>query len=467
MFKHPLILVLKQLPNSDIRQLKIYLQNQHDDNSKINNLFQSIVTKIKLKQSFNIEDIFKDVYTNEAFKSNKIRVLISQLTIEVEDFLVFREIKKDEVGYKLKLLSIYRKLGANKAFESQISKTKKLFIQENSESIEQYFYQYQQNKQLYWHFGEQKRDAEESIIRMFESFEQYQILEYLRLMCFAISAQVEIEESKKVLANMAIELARKDYYQKVDLIQAYNLIYHGFLDTSNVSYYNDLKILLYKKGNLFAKEDLRILTLLVINYTIRKYNNGHAKFLNEMFYNYKLGIENGALFSDQQELSRWTFQNIVSIGLLLNEIEWTENFINEFKDQINSENKESVYTYNLSKLFYKKKDFRSAILHLQEIDSKDALEMLNAKALLLRIYYEEQEWEALINLLNSFQRYVSRQKQIGYQKKAFLNLIRFTNRLVNVRTGNQQQLLNFKKRVQKAETLADKHWLLEQVEQLL
>ena len=337
---------------------------------------------------------------------------------------------------------------------------------DSSDKEESFYYQYQLRKQIHWHNASKQRKIPEDISYMISSFEKYETLEHLRHLCYAISAQANLDEQFSSLITTSLQSLQNGAFENEFLIQAYYQIYLSFSVDNGEKYYQNFKKILASNEALFPKTDLTDLTLLAINFCIKQYNNGFPNFMKEIFFNYKLGLKNGSLLSENGSISRWTFQNIVSAGLLLNEIDWTEKFLRDFKDRINSTNKQSIYDYNLSKLFYKQKAFRKAILHLQKIDSKDVVEVLNARALLIRIYYEEKEWEALDSQLRSFDKYITRQKRIGYQKKAFLNLVRFTTRLLAIQNGSQKQLSTFKSRVQKTEPLANKQWLIEQLEQL-
>ena len=466
MHNHLIFNIISSLPKKEVQLLKAYVKSIHAPKCKSEILLNYIINVKKETRNVSMLDLFKKVYKTEEYKDNKIRVLISQLMHDVEDFLVFRSIKKDKNAYHLRLLDVYRELEIDRAFQTQSRKLSKTLVESRQYGIRQHLVQYQFSKQNYWHHISSRRQAESDIKDMVQSFELYQIIESLKLLCYAISAQVTYVESKFLVANVIMDKVQNGKFLKDSLVKAYYLVYMGFSELNDTEHYYVLQTLIRGNETVFSKKDMRTLTLLVINYCIRRYNNGDVDFLVEMFNNYKQGLLNGSLYSERGLLSRWTYQNIVSVGLILNEITWTEEFLLHYKDKINSSNKSEIYVYNLSKLFYKRREFKKAILHLQSFDSKDIVEVLNAKALLLRIYYEESEWDALDSLLGSFEKYITRNKRLGYQKKAFLNLVRYTNRLVRLQTANKKQLITFKTRIEKEQNIADKHWLIQQIEEL-
>ena len=69
--------------------------------------------------------------------------------------------------------------------------------------------------------------------------------------------------------------------------------------------------------------------------------------------------------------------------------------------------------YNLVDLYYYKKELGKALEYLHKVEYSDVFYALNSKEMLLKIYYEMNEEEALHNLLASFRIYLKRNKLIS------------------------------------------------------
>jgi hypothetical protein len=81
----------------------------------------------------------------------------------------------------------------------------------------------------------------------------------------------------------------------------------------------------------------------------------------------------------------------------------------------------------------------------------------------LKVYYSLDETEALFSLLDSFKRFIHRQKQLGYHKESFLNLIRFTNRLLKLTFKDEKVIEKLKMDIENTPEVAEKKWLLSQL----
>jgi len=207
--------------------------------------------------------------------------------------------------------------------------------------------------------------------------------------------------------------------------------------------------------------------LLAINFCINLINVGDEKFIREAFDLYKTGMEKG-IFIEKGVLSRWTFKNVIFIALSLKEFEWAENFIRSHGTFLEEKHKESFIHFNLAKLFYEKEDYQSALDMLNNYDPKDILINIDAKLMLLKIYYELDELKALESLLESMRAYLQRKKKmVGAQHiHIYKNIIRYTKKLIKVNPYDKEQVAKLRHEIEVTNPLAEKKWLLKQVDGL-
>jgi len=88
---------------------------------------------------------------------------------------------------------------------------------------------------------------------------------------------------------------------------------------------------------------------------------------------------------------------------------------------------------------------------------------LNARLMLLKIYYELKELNALESLLDSFSRYVSRRKDLGYHRNIVLTLIKYVRKLLAIKHYDKKGKENLRKEIISSEMGNEKRWLLEQL----
>ena len=153
--------------------------------------------------------------------------------------------------------------------------------------------------------------------------------------------------------------------------------------------------------------------------------------------------------------------NIALSGMVLQEFDWVENFIFNYKNKIEETYRENTFTYNLATLYFRKSDYKKAMQLLQTVDLQDIHWNLNARRMLLKIYFEKGEREALESLLVSFKNFIYRRKELGGNHRSNnLNLIKFMQKRLGIGDFDKSRLANLKNEIEEEKAVADKTWLL-------
>jgi hypothetical protein len=216
----------------------------------------------------------------------------------------------------------------------------------------------------------------------------------------------------------------------------------------------------------FPRAEAKDMYVFALNYCIRKLNSGQLSYLNELFVLYKALIEREIIFEDGK-LAPSDFKNIVTTGLRSGQLDWTEQFIQIYKDYLPAEHRQNTYIYNLAFLHYYRKEFSKALKLLQTAEFTDVFYQLDAKALLLRTYYELDETEPFLNLADAFTNYLKRNKQISdYQRTVYLNFVKYAKKLMLLRTGSRLSLEAVRNELQELKQAASLQWLQEKAAEI-
>jgi hypothetical protein len=89
---------------------------------------------------------------------------------------------------------------------------------------------------------------------------------------------------------------------------------------------------------------------------------------------------------------------------------------------------------------------------------------LNAKMMLLKIYYELDEVDALESLLESMRAYLNRKEVTGYYRSNYQNIIRYTRKLVRINPYDKAPKEKLRQEIQQVNPLTEREWLLRQLE---
>lgn len=251
-------------------------------------------------------------------------------------------------------------------------------------------------------------------------------------------------------------------FMEIPAISIYYYCYRALSRPEREEYYFQFKNLLFLHGDVFPPEELRDLYLLAINFCIKQYNEGNPAFLREQFEFYRQGLER-RYFVIAGELSIYTYLNAVTLALVLQELDWAENFIREYRSLLDPERGEGFFNFNKARLEYARGRLGNALQLLQKADYKELLIGLAAKTLQLKIFYESGETDLLDAHLHAMQAFLYRKKVMGYHRENYMNTIRFTRRLLETPSHEKDARAALRREIEHTGALAEKEWLLEQV----
>jgi hypothetical protein len=117
--------------------------------------------------------------------------------------------------------------------------------------------------------------------------------------------------------------------------------------------------------------------------------------------------------------------------------------------------------------FYKQQYGKVARI-LQTVEFTDVFYNLDSRSLLMKTYYELNEFEALFTFSDTFSNYLRRNKHISaYQKTVYLNLVKFITRLARVKNRDGAISVKLKTEIETSREVADATWLKSKVEELV
>ena len=469
MNKSPLVSILKTFSKKEIREFRKWLHSPfHNQRQDIIKLFEFFFEDNHLHKEGYLDKptVFSWTFPKETYDDAKMRQVIFFLMQAVEQFLAYQEFFKNPIAVKSSLAKSYRKRTLDKSFEKTIKSVQK--AQEEKGFKNEVFYRnnYALELERYAYLSKVKR-LSFNLQEISDSMDIAFIAGKLRQSCLMLTHQnVYKKEYDIQLINEILELVEKENYLKIPLIATYFFIYKTITEKENETHYQNLKEQIIENGHIFPIAELRDIYLMAINYSINKMNEGFENFIREAFELYQEGFKNN-LFIENNSLSRWTFLNVIANGLKLKEFEWIKQFIETYQVYLEDQYRDSVSHYSMARFHFESKDYVSAMRLLNQVEYDDHILMyLSAKIMLCKIYYEEEEVDALESLLESIRIYLQRKKVVAYHKANYKNIIRYTKKLTRTTSFNIVKKEKLIKEIEEANPLTEKEWLLEQLNKI-
>lgn len=422
--------------------------------------FDLIVKSSRTGSNLSRNEINRKVYQQKV-SDTYIRNTLSDLYKIVEKWIVIQRAIQDKSYSNKVLLNHYRNLDQTKLFNAHINRAKEQSSNlKNAESIDQ---QYEILLEEYNFKSSHSRTQNLNIQELLDILDISFLAKKLRQVCFSIAHQsVSGNTYDKGLLDLVISEIENRKYRDHPAITLYFSAMKMLSFPLENAYFERFKSELDLNSQYFPDEELRSLYLFAINQCIRMINRGELQYGRECLALYHTALEKKYFLLDGY-LSRFTYNNVAAIAIKVGDFDWAEEFSNEYKSFLRSDEKESAYHLNLAHINYHKKNYEDALSSLQIVDFSDHLFNLAAKTLQMKIYYETEELSILDSHLDAMQMYLLRKKVIGYHKNNYKNVIKYTKRLIKCNFYNKEEKSKLSKLVQGEKILSEKKWLLEQL----
>jgi len=478
--KSKFISLFRQLSAKEIKKFSEFVQspifNKNQKLIKLTNIVLKYAPEYQ-HSALSKERVFKSVWGNSKLEISAINNLISDLLQLLYAFLAHQEYVKNQSLQSHFLNKNLLQRDASYHLERNLQKSMQLQVKQK---LRNYKY-FEKAHRLYedkdnYYLSKSKREYDENLQYRSDSLDTFYWSKKLMMACemanrnsimrasydySIVEEYLELLKNKPALKNIP---CINVYYQTLLMIQ----------NSAQTEHYQTLKKLLQTNLELFPQEELSNIYGYMLNFCVKRINSGESHYYEEIFELYQLLLEQDIIF-EHDYLSEKNFMNIVTVGLRLKDFSWTEQFIHQYKERLRPEIRENAALYNLAVFYYEKKDYKRALQQLYNVEFTDSYYHIGAKIIQVKSYYELNELEAFLSLIEAFKKYLQRNKQLSdYYKNSNLAFLKLSKKVFQLK--NSKVLISkasWKKKYNALNEqlvsplpLANKEWLLEVMESL-
>lgn len=480
MHKSNLIELLKVFTPKEFKELGEFVNspffNKNENVIKLYNYIKKYfpdLENVNLKKS----NVYEVMTGEDKYNDGFMRSVIFNLSKLAEEYLSaksFPQIEKDITYLDL----LFRRPGADKLFEKKFKQVYESFGNENNKDQFHYYCLYRLQALLMSYNSKNRAFLN---IKDFHADDEINTLDSL-LTFYLLAALPEYRffHNQTRVININIEfnfldeilnfLKRSGFYKKNPEL---NLFYNEIqlIKENDEKYFYELKEFAKKEIDNFRFGIKFNAIGLLANTAITLYYEGNDKFLNERFEIYQLILEKGLYKKfETSYFDDMLFKNIVSTGLQLNKVEWTEEFLREYIDKINPDDKDNALNLNLARLKFYKKNFTEALEHLSIIKNVNHIHYkTEIKILTLMIYYELSMSIDAMAVIDSYRHFLSNDTLIPeLRKERNYNFIRIVNDLIKSKENRSlKAAYDIEHEIKITPNTYEKEWLQLKTEELI
>lgn len=450
-----LVQILQNLPPIRQKAFEKYLQSPfHVTHEGVGKLYTELKKHLH-EPEIQAETLRKALKTEQKQFYHWTNYLLNAL----EDFIALEEWQLQNHERELYTIGALRRLRLQQPAAAMLRYARKRLGQSPVRGLQYYTAEYRLQTEDFLGSTQQGRTKAFKLQALTDAQDLAFMVDKLRIGCLLLSHQAVAQQDYDAgLLPFVLRFLENSKFLEVPLLAAYYYAYQA-ASGGKTEDFLALKTALQNHAGQFAANETHDLYLLAINFCIRRINRGDAVFFREIFELYQSGLEYGALM-DEGVLSRWTYNNITATALRLRELTWLEHFLRRYADYLPEEHREGAFQYNMARYHYESGNRRAAMQHLLHREHDDVLQNLSAKVILCKIYFEEQELDALENQLDSIQIYLRRKKVIGYHRDNYNATVRCMRKLLSINPLDNAAKNKLRAEIEAMPLLPEREWML-------
>lgn len=479
MMDHHLIKLINSLDRKEMTRLVAFslspYHNKHEDTRRLLAYLNKCYPKLTATNC-DRKQIWSKLFPKQAFNNGKLAVLFTYAWRLAESFLIQEEIANSSLR-SIWLANALQRRQQWKDFEYTLKKAR----QEHEKDELRNTNYYQRSIALAEIASEsfyvlEQQALDRTLMEKEQALDQYYVLEKLR---DAVEFQVRREVvqgdySARLLEGVLEELRQNaETYATAPAIQLYFRLYQMMEQPSLASYREALSVF-QNNERRFPLDEIKIIYNYLQNFCIAQINRNDPPFLRELFSLYREQLER-QLLHEQGHLIEWHYKNIVTTGIRLGELDWVNTFIESQKSALSPTAAENAYRFNKASYCHVIGEYDRVLDLLTQVEYSDIRYNLGAKALLLRTYYELEEFDSLHALVESFRQYIQRNRLLADSRRnGYYHLFRLTRRIARLRAQIaysradqvRQSLAKIKEDIQQTQAIFNRAWLEKKIKML-
>lgn len=467
-----LIQFMEKLSVDELDAFGHYLQSPlFNDRESLSKLLQ-VLRESVLESGTDVsrEDIYALTYGDLPFNHGTLKVQFSRLFNQLKDFLVLLELRDDPLLQNRLLLqrvNAYQHSHFSKLHKS----ARKDLLSSSLNAADLYMEQAWLDEAWDRHQMQQGKRLDRGL--MDEGVQHFGISFLTRMLRYRLR-QLSFQRTYASQEDTFFEYTCRRYLEEQvehlpPVVRAYYYSNLALEAPEQDARYDRAQDFLWEMRSEMPPADLRELYFNILNEGVRRINQGQLDYRIRVFDLYREMITMNILQKDGA-MPVYHFKNVIGIALRLGYMRWAERFLADWGHQLQGDYAANTFHYNEGLLAFYRADYGRAEQHFNRVldDYQDIFHGLNARGMLLQIFYETKNLTGLESLLDSYRMFVHRQKQLTKaRKQQYIRFINHLRRLATTSPGDQRKLRKLRSDLlEKKPTGIGKEWLLAKIQEL-
>jgi len=471
-----LITFLKALDDDEIKRFGKFLEGTAQRKSPDRIIFFNYLKKHHPEfpeKKMEREHIAQKLFAKDKNNLKKIENFIHSISLVLEDFLSYEELKVQKTKRDFLLLEAFKRRQLDKFFFKKIEQINRIWENDTSVGIEQLHNEYLTKKMCLEHPNysiiSQTSITQDDLIHQIDKY--YFAVKLYRTLCsyttqkFLITSDNDTTRKQHFIQQILALCQQVDFQNNSHIKLLSNLYQTYTTTTSNFDNYNDIKQEFMSSLGLYNEYEKIDILLLLTNICYAMHRQGISEAINKLFELNQVAVEHKLIFENGY-ISDINFRNIVNIACAASKLDWAEEFVSNYGGFLHPDLSDDILILCKSIIDFNRGDYNEALSKLAIVKFQDVIYNAQARTTMLQCYYE-LDHELFFSSADSFKSFLGRNTTLSISaKKAFSNFIRFAKKLKKAEHEFRPDVKRLVVDIADTNEVVNKNWLISKVDLL-
>lgn len=161
------------------------------------------------------------------------------------------------------------------------------------------------------------------------------------------------------------------------------------------------------------------------------------------------------------------YHNIAMQAILSKEFEWAENFLNEYKEQLNPAKRENLYCVTMAFCLMGKQEYERCIEFLSKAQVTDIMTKITMRVTYIKCYYELGYFDEAESALDAMRIFTYQSKDLTSNvKRSLPDFLKYTKMLIKIKSKEMRFPEDEYLKLQNSPGFNSKTWVIDKVKEL-
>lgn len=486
MFNHKIFDFIKSFDENYLKRLRDFINSPYfNSNKKVKELFEIIYST---KPEFTGKKLEKKNLITKFFPGKEkngeqlLKNLFSELSGLVKEFIVHNGLQRNE--YVQESLYLDELFYLSKYSEG-IKQSNNLISKYKNEPLfsPQYFDTYTKaisnlNRCLY--MEGRSFETEKLSEKSYEIFVLKFIYDFIDLK----NSIALYDSSGKAIEIPEFITKFQNSFNLTEIIaglKKYNPAYSGILDVysemdemfdkeDNAEVFLKLKKKVFENIDKVSYEEKYFLYTMLTNNVYSNLGVTKPEYFKDAFEVVKFFLDKGVyLYPGSPYMLTLNYENITACSSFMQDNEWTENFLHEYKKYLNPELREGIFHKSMASFKLGIKEYDEALKHINSYKADDVYEKVYVKFYIIIIFYEKGDLEHSLYELDNLLHYINYNddKLPKSLETVLRNTVPALKKVIMAKANDRKIDYADFKAFEDAPNIHFKNWIIENMKELL